>query len=146
MANLKQVSGQHAMLSGADLSSCRLMMAHLERASCLQANFANADLNWTNLNDADCTGANFEHANLSGTNLVKADCSRANFFDTKMMNTNLSGANLSYVSLARAHPALACLKEAKLSHTDFGINRLSTDGFLNSKSALASPAKVSDGI
>ena len=77
----REVEGERADLSGANLSGTDLS----------GTNLIGADLSGTNLIGADLSGANLSGADLSGANLSGADLS-----GTALSGTDLSGTALSY--------------------------------------------------
>jgi uncharacterized protein YjbI with pentapeptide repeats len=64
-------------ISRADLSAANLKFSCLEKARCVQTNFANADLRFVDATEAILREAKFHWAKLQKSNLRRADLSRA---------------------------------------------------------------------
>ena len=94
--------GEHADLSGANLSGTYLRGADLSGANLSGTYLSGADLSGANLRDADLGGADLRGTYLSGANLRGADLSGADLRGTYLSGANLRGANLRGTYLSGA--------------------------------------------
>jgi uncharacterized protein YjbI with pentapeptide repeats len=126
--DLKKVSFNDAILSGAslpyvDLTSVALRDATLEKTELYKAKLHRTILNkiegrLINLKEADMEGAQLKGANLSYGDLVLANLTDANLEGANLEGANLEGANLEGANLEGANLEGANLKGANLKDAD----------------------------
>jgi uncharacterized protein YjbI with pentapeptide repeats len=122
-------------LGGTDLSSANMSKANLAGADLIGADLSGAELSEANLGaayliGADLSGAELSEANLGLADLIGADLSRAFLRETnlrlaRLMRADLSEANLSGANLSGANLSGANLSEANLTDADLSRADLS---------------------
>jgi uncharacterized protein YjbI with pentapeptide repeats len=106
-------------LSGANLKSCNLLKANLDRVKLNRSILINGDLRQAkltgaNLSDTDLTKANLTQANLDRVNLMQASLTAANLTNAKLHQANLNKADLSDALLDGCQFQQASLSSANL--------------------------------
>jgi Pentapeptide repeats (8 copies) len=123
------VSKLKLSLSGANLSSARLMEADLSKADLSGADLSNADLIGANLSEAI-----LNRAKLNSAHLIYADLRKSKLIGADLRKAKLSSADLSRAKLNGAELIAARLSKANLSQTRFGNNQvLSVDAISDMK-------------
>ena len=111
-ANLSNIYGYKAVLSGANLKDTDnenvflkdaiLKSANLTRSNLFNANLINANLTNANLTNANLTNANLSNTNLTNADLTNADLTNANLTYADLTNANLTNANTTNVNIRGA--------------------------------------------
>jgi uncharacterized protein YjbI with pentapeptide repeats len=131
------------VLTGVDLSHCRLRKVNLFKADLSGANFTHANLRKANLYGSRLVGARFNEASLREANLgaaslqdacldgaflTRAELRNADLRNARLRNADLSEALLGYADLEGADLSGADLNQASLNQTNLtGANLCRTN-------------------